>query len=282
MSSTAYAKQIDGLTWDEYRAYPLPSQSDLKAAWDDAQLWHETNVLKCIEKPGPSASQQWGTQCEAMLRDGPNDAIEIIPPEVLTSNGARRGKAWEAYRDANADKQLVTEKEYLDKHYGLERAVQNVSEHRYATSLLADVEWSVRIEWDNGSGFQMKGELDCLNADKAYVVDVKTATDNSPEVFQRDAIKWGYDIQAAAYLEAASILLDADLRWFWVVVQNKAPWKVEVYQAIYEVLEYGRDRLVERQEWFDRCRETDTWRSPTLGEIVELNLPNYLRERVQT
>lgn len=276
------AELLNGLTWNEYREWPLPSQSDLKAVWDDAQLWHETHVLKSIAKPDDSHYHEWGRAVESALRDGFKESVTIIPVDVLTSNGARRGKAWDAYKEEHKDKTLVTEKEYLDRYFGLERAVENVDGHKYANALLRDGDpiWNARISW-SADEFEMKGEADVVRLNSDILVDVKSSAANDPRSFERDVIKFGYDIQAAAYIEAFSTLQNNDVhgwRYFWVVVQNKAPWRVEVYDASEDLIEFGFERLRDRKDWFKQCRDSDVWRSPTHGEVVSLGVPAYARK----
>ena len=85
-------------TAKEYRNHYAVSQSDLKAFAKHRWRYHLQRTGK-LPKPGPTEAQQFGTRVESMLRGDDCHEVIVIPPEVLTSNGQRRGKKWEAWRD---------------------------------------------------------------------------------------------------------------------------------------------------------------------------------------
>ena len=128
---------------------------------------------------------------------------------------------------------------------------------------------------------RLKGEMDLLDEPLACVTDVKSAADVDHYTWQRYAIKWGYDVQAAMYLRAASLLLcDVEWSFAWVVVRNRPPYNVEVYEASADLLEYGSKRLDQRLRFFHECRESGRWVTPTHGIVQTLYPPRYVKEMV--
>lgn len=125
------------------------------------------------------------------------------------------------------------------------------------------VETEVPLTWtDNDTGVNCKGRIDALTRD--YVIDYKTTYDASTAGFQREALKYGYDLQAAMYLDAARAN-GYDPQGFIFIAQEKtAPYLINVIHA--------GDAFLDRGEWIKRdllekyklCRDSDTW--PGYGE----------------
>lgn len=269
---------INHLSQAEYRALPAISQSDLKKCWENPQLFDETRG----EVSEPSSAQQWGITCEAWLR-GDAKTQRVIPAECLNSAGHRKGKAWDWFKSQHADHaQWITPIEWQRQYEGFQTAVRNAQQHDAAALLVwsPTAKWNQRFLWE-ADGELLKCEMDLLDAELGAITDVKTAADVDPRSFEKDAVKFGYDVQAAMYLRAAR-LLDFDRDWVfaWVVIRNTAPHNVEVYQASEELLAFGEERLQRRIDFYQECRESNRWRSPTHGQIVTLYPPRYARELV--
>lgn len=260
------------LTQSEYRALDAISQSDLKRCFENPQLYAATRG----QQSPPSKSQQWGIDLEEYLRNGCHATVNscvVIPPEVLNSQGHRRGKAWEQFAAENSGKRLVTS----DERREFVQAAACVMGHEHAYSLVysKSARWAQRFLWEQ-DGERFKCEMDLLDADLGCITDIKTAADVDPRSFENDVIRWGYDIQAAMYLRAAR-LLDMDREWAyaWVVVRNQEPFNCEVYQASDDLLEFGERRLQERIDFFLGCRKSGRWLSPTHNTIITLYPPAW-------
>ena len=73
--------------------------------------------------------------------------------------------------------------------------------------------------------------------DKKVIIDLKTTRDSSPESFRRSAYNYGYDRQAAFYLDG----FKADEFWF-LVIEKESPYRVGIYKASDEFIEGGRQK----------------------------------------
>ena len=279
---------LNHLTNAEYRAYDAVSQSDLKAAKRNPQLYYETYLREPASsrrsKPATTAEQQWGMACETFLRTRqlPEDVV-VIPAAALNKDGHRKGAAWTEFAAANQGKTLVTAREYQQQFAGLEDAYSNVLDHAVARMILESPTalWSQRFAWEcQETGLPLKAELDLVDPARGILVDVKTAADTDSEAFARAVYTFGYDIQAAQYLEAAQRMWpDAAFTYGWIVIRNKAPYEVEVYDATDELLAYGRRRLMAARAHFCECVESGSWKSPTHGLSVALELPAWVHTR---
>lgn len=255
----------------EYRALSAVSQSDLKSCWNNPQLYHQMRG-----RPSePTASQQFGIDLESYIRGELDYAI--LPATVLNKDGHRRGKAYTEFLAENQSRYLVTE-DYVAQ---LERAADNILNNGPAAQLIYSPTaiWHERFAWDcDLTGLRLKCEIDLLDPGLHCVTDLKTASDVDLDSFERDVMKWGYDIQAAMYLQAAKLLLDEDWSYAWVVVRNRPPFDCEVYEASQQLLLHGSRRLDERLEFFAECEKSGQWLSQTHGIVQTVYPPRWSRE----
>lgn len=274
---------LNHLTFAEYRAYEAVSQSDLKACYDNPQLYYEQQILKTRPKAGPSDAQQWGVGMEEYIKTGgaASDCI-LIPREVLSDQGHRRGKAWQEFAAEHEGKTLLTEREYHERFDGYESALKNIQAHECAKKILfsESAAWSQRFIWPCvETDLPLKGELDLIDEAAGIVCDVKTAADVDADSFQRAVFNFGYDIQAAHYLDAMRRFAgDIDLVYCWVVIRNKPPYNVEVYEASSELLNVGEERRLQRLRFFYDCINTGRWVTPSHGISSVLFPPKYMEK----
>ena len=276
------------LTNSEYRAYQAVSQSDLKMAARSPQLYYETYLMEPAHRrrprPATSPEQQFGMAVEEFLRTSamPADLV-IIPQDMLNAQGHRRGSAWTAFAAENEGKQLVTQKEFDQQMGGIMDAAANVQDHRVAQMLLASAsaKWHQRYHWlCDETMLPLKAELDLIDDVLGVVVDVKTSADTDADAFTRSIVNFGYDIQAAHYLQAAELAYPSrEFTFAWIVIRNKPPYDVEVYDASNELIRHGETRLMAARENYRRCVDAGIWKSPTHGISVCLDLPAWARGR---
>lgn len=134
-----------------------------------------------------------------------------------------------------------------------------------------DARVEVPLYWeDPGSGVACKGRLDILTED--WVMDYKTTNDASTEGFAREAMRYGYDLQAAMYLEAARANRYKPKGFIFIAQEKNAPYLINVIRAGEAFLDRGywimRDLLAKYKE----CQEKDEW--PGYGEN-EMIIPEW-------
>tara|TARA_B110000238_G_scaffold159742_1_gene173314 strand:+ start:882 stop:1655 length:774 start_codon:yes stop_codon:yes gene_type:complete len=145
----------------------------------------------------------------------------------------RRGKVWDEFVLDNEGKTIISVSEW--------NAINQMSDIIYsndvaATFLMKSHKESVRI-WETG-GVKCKGKADMViiddNGDK-ILIDIKTTQDCSLDAFRRSSMKYGYDRQAAWYLDG----FGATDFWF-VVIEKASPYRLAIYQASDEFIGAGR------------------------------------------
>lgn len=88
------------------------------------------------------------------------------------------------------------------------------------------------------------------------IVDLKTCTDAETSAFMRDAIKFGYDVQAAHYTEGLETIFKGKTFSFVFIAQEKnAPYLVNVLQADDYFMQNGRLIRDSLLETYNKCVE---------------------------
>lgn len=141
---------------------------------------------------------------------------------------ARRGKEWEAFKVANADRTILKLAEYSEAE-AMAAAVRN---HPLVAPYIDQMGlFEATLQWTDGAtGIPCKARLDWLLRESRTLIDLKTAVDIEGAKFGRQAAQLGYHCQLAHY--AAGI--EAVLGWrpekvAIVAVEKTAPHDVAVF-----------------------------------------------------
>ena len=84
------------------------------------------------------------------------------------------------------------------------------------------------IYWTDGAGRRWKARPDCFAGD--IVLELKTTVDVSPRAFARTRRRFGYDLQAAHYVDAVERMTGARPRFAFVAVELGAPHYVWLHE----------------------------------------------------
>lgn len=162
---------------------------------------------------------------------------------------------------------------------------------------------------DDLTGEPCKCRADCITkvGGQYIVVDYKTTSDASVDGFKKEAIKYGYDFQAAMYLEGVVQATKGQSRRRWkkesdgrrhywnesleiespifvFIAQEKAPpYSVNIFQADELFLRKGYDLFRELIGIYHYCKETNDWYGP-LGPhrmINNLSLPAWAAKEME-
>jgi exodeoxyribonuclease VIII len=126
-------------------------------------------------------------------------------------------------------------------------------------------EASIFWDWPVGArSVRSKGRIDLiaqLESGSGAVVDLKTVPIGGaqPDLFARDVVRYGYDAQAAYYLDGLEVLAPRHRDWIWLVVEKEPPFAHALYQPLPEVVNMGRGKY---ERWLSRyvsCAESNEW-----------------------
>lgn len=272
-----YQSTYVNMTDAEYRARPGVNKSTL---WEIRRS--PAHYRKAVEgqtdpdkrKPEP-----------APLRIGTAAHMTILQPGLFAKSYAILGP--DVDRRTKAGKEAIaaletTGKEILTAAEGEQvMAIRDaVAASPSASALLDGCICEAPLFWtDPETGIECKCRVDALRLEKGRVValDLKTSCDAGTESFAGDAIRRGYDVQAAHYIRGIKAEIgDVPVDWYFIAVEKEAPYAVNVLRADAGFLDNGEWRLMELMQRLQRCREADNW--PDYGEN-DLILPAWAEYR---
>jgi hypothetical protein len=193
------------------------------------------------------------------------DQQYAIMPEGLDRR-TKEGKA--AFADLEqSGKIILSHDDYRD----VCRIAISVQDHETASLFLKDGHAEVSI-FTEIEGIPAKCRLDWLRP--GVICDLKTTDDASPSGFARSCANYGYDMQAAWYLdcaEAAGISIDA---FVFIVVEKSAPYAVGLYELDAASLQVGRTKYQRALSLYRHCTDTGEWPGYS-PEIISIQLPAW-------
>lgn len=97
------------------------------------------------------------------------------------------------------------------------------------------------IYWCDEAGRRWKARPDCFTAD--IVLDLKTTRDCRPDAFKRSRERFGYDLQAAHYVDAVARLTGKVPRFAFLSVELNTPYSVWVHKLEDDEIRAARSLL---------------------------------------
>jgi hypothetical protein len=183
-------------------------------------------------------------------------------------NGSLYCKEW---MEAHKDREILLEKE----HVAIIGMRKSVMEHPGARDALAQgVSEQCLFVQDPDTGIGLKCRCDRLSGNT--IPDLKSTDDASEEGFARSCAKWGYDVQAAFYLDIANWLGLNKEFFIFIAVEKEPPYAVGVYTVELddETCVIGRGKYRRWLSLLSHCLEYNEWPAYS-PDIIPLRLPPY-------
>lgn len=142
------------------------------------------------------------------------------------------------------------------------------------------------ISWtDELTGELCKARMDCVAevGDKTVIVDYKTTADASTDAFMRSAVKYGYDFQAAMYIDGYKAVTGKDCLFVFIAQEKTPPYAFNILQADDVFIRRGRDIFRQLLGTYHDCKKTGNWWG-YLGPynmVNNLALPAWLAKEVE-
>lgn len=95
--------------------------------------------------------------------------------------------------------------------------------------------------------------------DNLVIVDLKSCTDASTETFTREALKYGYDFQAAMYSEGVFKKTKKHPKFCFIAVEKKPPYAVNILLADEAFVNHGYETYHELLNVYHNCNKTGNW-----------------------
>ena len=258
----------------EYRKKEGISASDLKMMMKSMAKW---KYFQDNPEDGDTEAFLFGRAYhKLMLEPDDFDKEFIVSPKF--DRRTKEGKA--AYEDflAKAEgKDVISEDTY--------QTLLEMQAALYATpfvKLLIKGEHEKSFFWtDEETGVPCKCRPDSYGQiqDEYICVDLKTTSDAETDHFMRDALKFGYDIQATHYCNGLEDHFKKPFKFIFIAQEKKAPYLVNVLQADDYFIQSGKELRNKLLADYKTAKETgiyEGYMSETSG-INSLTVPAWLK-----
>lgn len=191
-----------------------------------------------------------------------------IVPEGIDRRTKAGKEEYQAFIESAAGKEIIT----AEDAETVRAIVAAFKKEKEATALLKGTKRERPIFWTDDTGIKCKCKADAFRA--GLMIDLKTAADADTDTFSREAIRYGYDVQAAHYIDGYQHT-QSTIRpeWYFIVIEKAEPYAINILKADIGFLDYGYVRRQELIEKLITCRSEKAF--PGYG-TNDLCLPSWL------
>lgn len=204
----------------------------------------------------------------------------VVYGEVKRRSNAGKA-AWAAMVEETGDRTMLSEEDYRTVR-GMADAVRYNGMASYLTH--GEVEQSYYVT-DELTGIPYKVRPDCFKMinGRGLIVDLKSTTDASTDAFRREAIRLGYDFQAAMYKTAVEKERGIECDFVFIAVEKEPPYLINIMQCDPLWITRGTDLFREYIGIYKDCLATGNWYgyNGALNVINNLALPAYLAKEIE-
>lgn len=275
--------EILKLSMTEYHA--------LEGVWGNSQftdlaesppLFYERHVARSLP-PAESETFSLGIAIHtAILEPGKfYDRVAAIPPDCLASDGSKRGKKWEAWRDDHQGLILLHQAE-VDRIVAMQTNLRRNEALRFLLDAPGPVERSI-LWTDEDTGLRRKARPDKIakSGKQCVVIDVKTTIAPYPAGFAKQLVSFGYHRQAACYLDGVEAAGMKPTGFVIIAVPKKPGYDPVVYRLARSAIDAGRQENRRLLRELRHRLAVDDWHVDAFNRICELNLPEWQYPEVQ-
>ena len=191
----------------------------------------------------------------------------VVIPEGIDRRTKAGKEEYQAFIDASAGKEILT----AEDAQTIKAIVSAFKKNREAAALLKGTKRERPIFWTDDNGIKCKCRVDAIK--DGIMIDLKTAADASTEIFSREALRYGYDVQAAHYIDGYQHTKSAIRpEWYFIVIEKSEPYAVNILRADIGFIDHG---IVIRQQLMEEliiCQEQNNF--PGYG-TNDLYLPGW-------
>lgn len=242
----------------EYLAWPLPSQTALKAG--RITMAHLKAALDGERVVKVTDDMTLGSALGVAFLEPAQMAKRV----VLWDKGTRRGAAWDAFRAEHGHKAILTEGMYR-KLDGMVKSLRRNPFVRKWVSTIEAVEVSAVAKLE---GVKVKGRADALTVN-GPIVDIKKVSSCDDRTIAAVVERLGYFIQGGLYRK-----LFSRAGFQLLCVESQPPYDVRPVTFTEKYLSDGYDTLAGILQGMKHCQTTGNW--PGYGdEPLELDVPAY-------
>lgn len=269
------------------------SRSQLETLRRSPQLYHALYEARTMQPESPTPAMVLGTYVHLAVLEPEEWRRRLYPPEPVRPEEAdgrakKDSPAKQAYlewRSACEDwkrgikrDSIVLSASEIENVEAIAGAIRN---HPFAAKLFKPKGVNEQtILWrEPTSGLLVRVRVDRLVriGRLAVVLDLKTTSDERPDLFAASCARYGYHRQAAIYLDAVQALVGPDVEADYVlgVVHSSGAYEDCVYQIEPKAIEKGRAQYRSALADLVRRRAENDWRAAYQKTCQLLTLPRW-------
>ncbi len=237
---------------------PPINQSALKVAWKKGwRYFYASEIARTVPKK-PESYFAVGTAIHTFLLEPSkfNERVLEIPKEVLGKGDKKNTTAWDNYEAENKGKVLLKPAEMQQ----VLACVESITHHPAAMEILAAPAHIEQPITADIFGVTAKGIPDIAIKRGGVVVDVKSTEAVDELEFKQQIKKYGYDIQAAWYLELCSAFYKKEYTNFvFIAVEKQPPYRCRCYYLGGDYLRDGREEAQKLAAEYARRYAANDW-----------------------
>lgn len=235
-----------------------------------------------MEEPEDELRYAVGKLAHAMILEGKDlRDLYLIQPKDIKLN-TKAGKEWLAIqRRYNGEDKPILREEDANR---IPRMAHSVAQHELASRVLRMCPKREVVVMGTYRGVTLKGIFDAIGADakgRGTICDFKTTQDARMVSFSKRVMDLDYDLQAAWYQH----MFEEDTGFVWIVIENSAPYAVNVFTPTHEMLQSGLQKLEAVITRYKICQEKQNWSTYMFGdystEMQQLDPPMWRIKELQ-
>ena len=262
-----------------YESDSAVSQSQLKTLEESPRKFEALYITQTLSRP-PTDAMEFGTLVHGLTLQPSvvESEIAVIPDSALTSNGQRRGKAWDSFCEATEGKLRVFKEDY-DRAFTI---AKRVWAHPFYEFIFPRINYTeVPIRWtDPVEPVACKGIPDIVAEE--WIVDLKTTRSltgflqGRDELVSKTIADFGYHLQAAFYLRGASLYYgDPKTRFAFLVVETEEPHRVYAMELRPETINAGEVKMQRLLAEYVHRMQTGDWSEEGEKSLLQVGIPAW-------
>ena len=167
-----------------------------------------------------------------------------VLPEGINRRTNAGKEEYQAFIEASAGKEILTAEDAKT----IKAIVSAFKKNKDAVSLLKGTKRERPLFWTDDNGVKCKCRVDAYKP--GIMIDLKTAADAATDTFSREALRYGYDVQATHYMDGYQHTQSAIMpEWYFIVIEKAEPYAVNILRADIGFIDHGiilRQQLIEK------------------------------------
>lgn len=192
-----------------------------------------------------------------------------VIPEGIDRRTKAGKEAYEAFLREAEGREIISAED-AEK---VKRIASAIRKNPEAMKLLKGTRRERALFWTDDNGVLCKCRIDAFRpgapGEPGLIIDLKTAADAGTDTFSREALRYGYDVQCAHYIDGYQHKISAvPPVWYFIVIEKTEPYAINILRADIGFVDYGITRRQQLIERLKDCRERGSYPGYGTNELI--------------